>query len=687
MLFVYPYLLWGLLAVSVPIIIHLFNLQRYKKVYFTNVRFLQQLQQQSRRQSVLRHWLALLFRILAIAALVLAFAKPFIPSPLGTISESDGLVSVYVDNSFSMETEGRNGYLIDEALTKSIEIKESHSRSDKFNLLTNDFLGIHHRAVSGDEFLTMLEDVTISPSVRTLSAVLGRQYDILNRDNLENKSLYLISDFQRNAVDLDGFVPDSTIRHYLIYLEPQGYSNLSIDTCWFDAPAQQPGQVVQLHVVVSNHSDRLYEKVPLRLIINGTQRAIASVDLPPLANTSHTLAFTIRDTGLHSGYVELSDFPITFDDRLYFSFNVPEQINVLHIFEQRPGPWLRALFAPDTLFRFSETPLRQLNYADIFRQQFIVLNGLRSISSGLAAELSRFLENGGSLMIIPAAVADIASYNDWMRNLNTVTFVNPDTSRIRVADLNLLHYIYKDVFMPAQGGRPAIGPDTDLPNVFFRYGLNFPSRKDVQTLISLRNAEPFLVADRYSSGNVFVLASPLDESAGNFPVHAIFVPTLYNIALYSTPAQSIYHVIGSRESVGVGNVNPGGEQIFRIAASDGQFTFIPGHRTLNYQTQLYALDAIKDAGNYYLKTDNDTLQILSFNFDRRESVPDYLSVKELYDIAENKGFSNFAVISQTEKPLAQVLGELSRGRQLWKYFIVAALAFLLAEIVVLRFLP
>jgi len=81
------------------------------------------------------------------------------------------------------------------------------------------------------------------------------------------------------------------------------------------------------------------------------------------------------------------------------------------------------------------------------------------------------------------------------------------------------------------------------------------------------------------------------------------------------------------------------------------------------------------------------LQILSFNYDRRESVPDYLSVKELYDIAENKGFSNFAVISQTEKPLTQVLGELNRGRQLWKYFIIAALAFLLAEIVVLRFLP
>ena len=171
MLFTNPLILWGLLAVLIPIIIHLFNFQRYKKVYFTNVRFLQQLQQQSRRQSVLRHWLALLFRILAIAFLVLAFAKPYIPSTLGSFPEASGAVGIYIDNSFSMETEGYKGFLIDEALDKAKDIVANHSRSDKFNLLTNDFMGIHHRLVAGDELVNFLDQTEISPSVKNIAEV------------------------------------------------------------------------------------------------------------------------------------------------------------------------------------------------------------------------------------------------------------------------------------------------------------------------------------------------------------------------------------------------------------------------------------------------------------------------------------------------------------------------------------
>lgn len=687
MLFANSVMLWGLLAISVPVIIHLFNLQRYKKVYFTNVRFLQQLQQQSRRQSVLRHWLALLFRILVITSLVLAFARPYIPSEFGPTGEAGGLASIYIDNSFSMESEGPDGFLIDEAISKAGQIIGGHSASDRFNLLTNDFSGIHNRLVTADEMRVFLGDISISPAVRTLEEVLNRQYDALNREVIPDKALYVISDFQRSTSVLNGFTADTNIRHFMIPLEPVQYSNLSIDSCWFETPAQQPGQVLRLHVTVTNHGGSPREQLPVRLILNGSQRALASFNINANESSTETLSFSIRETGLHFGFLELNDYPVTFDDRLYLSFNVMPSINVMSIFDREQSHYLRALFGPDTLFVYTETNIRQLNFSELRRQQLIVLNGLNSISSGLAAELTRFVESGGSLFVIPSKQIDKASYNNLMQTFNTVSFSDTDTTRMRVGELNVLHPVYHDVFESRQGVSALLPPDTDLPRVNYRYKLTLPPRKDVQNLMTLRNNEPFLTAGHYGDGKIYVLASPLHDQSTSFPVHAVFVPTLYKMALLSTPTPKIYHVAGVDESVNIGNLSPGNAQVFHLEAADGDLKFIPGHRTLNYNTHLYALDAIQNAGNYFLTVGEDTLQVLSFNYDRRESVPDYLSEDELYDMAKTAGITNFAVISQSEHPVDQMIRELNRGRQLWKYFIIAALVFLIAEIVALRFLP
>jgi len=104
--FVNPGFLYGLLAISIPVIIHLFNFRRFKKVYFTNVSFIKELKLQTQKQSRLKHLLILIMRILAIAAIVLAFAQPFIPVSENIINPHEkNAVSIYIDNSFSMQSE------------------------------------------------------------------------------------------------------------------------------------------------------------------------------------------------------------------------------------------------------------------------------------------------------------------------------------------------------------------------------------------------------------------------------------------------------------------------------------------------------------------------------------------------------------------------------------------------------
>ena len=217
MQFIYPNILFGLLAVLIPIAIHLFNFRKYKKVYFSNVRLLIQFQLRTRKQSQLLHYLVLATRILSIVFLVIAFAQPFIPLDSNMNLGKVNAVSVFIDNSFSMETSGDEGRIIDEARNKAVRIASAFDADDRFQLLTNDFEGRHQRFVSRDEFIQSVRETTISPAVRTLAEINSRQRDLFYRQRATSAVSYIISDFQQSTLLTK--LPDST-SGYSSYLIP-----------------------------------------------------------------------------------------------------------------------------------------------------------------------------------------------------------------------------------------------------------------------------------------------------------------------------------------------------------------------------------------------------------------------------------------------------------------------------------
>jgi len=171
MSFLYPSFLFALGALSIPIIVHLFNFRRYKKVYFTNVRFLKEVQQESKSKSTLKRLLILASRLLALTCLVLAFAQPYIPSN-HTIKKGVRTVIIYIDNSFSMQAANKNGSLLDDAKRKARELIQAASASDKIQLISNDFYATSHTVLSKEQALDAIDKLTVSPSVKSLQEIL-----------------------------------------------------------------------------------------------------------------------------------------------------------------------------------------------------------------------------------------------------------------------------------------------------------------------------------------------------------------------------------------------------------------------------------------------------------------------------------------------------------------------------------
>jgi hypothetical protein len=696
MQFVYPTFLFAFASLSIPIIIHLFNFRKFKTVYFTNVRFLKEVKEETQAKSKLKHLLVLLARLLALSFLILAFAQPFLPHSHITIPKGIKAVSVYIDNSFSMDAENKSGRLLDEAKKDAREIVSSYKATDQFQLLTNDFEGRHQRLMNRDEFLENLEEVKLSPALKTISEISTRQADILNHSGAGKgaKTAFVVSDFQKSTWDAEKLRNDTNIAYHLIPVIAEEQKNLYIDSCWFDSPVRKLNRPEYMHVRIRNASSQEYSNIPMKLFINGQQKTPSSFSIGANGKVDTVIAFTVREPGWQEGRVEITDSPITFDDVFYFSYEISRTLPVLCIAPAAPVADKKAvlhplsnLFHKDSAFAYTETNENAIDYASLGKNSLIITTNLNSISSGLGQELSRFVQNGGSLLLFPGAHADLSAYGGFFNSLGLPQFAEPDTARLPVEQLNFDQEIYKDgVFEKKAGAASRSSSQLDLPVVFKHYPMKRKSRSGEEFLMRLRNGDIFLAKYPAGKGSVYLCSAPLGDEGSNFSKHALFVPTILQIAFFSQQQHKLFYTIGSNEVITLNGSPASGESVFHITSPDQKTDIIPDHRIIDAKTEIFVRNQIAAAGNYFLKANTEVVQGLSFNYDRKESDVRTYKPEELKLICEKAGWTNFSLLETGSKGLLSNMSELDQGKKFWKWCVLLALLFLGAEVLLLRWL-
>jgi hypothetical protein len=672
---IHPFVLFGLLAIAIPVAIHLFNFRKYRKVYFSNVKFLQQLERRTRKQSKLLHLLVLAARILAISSLVIAFAQPYIPAPSGAHLQGVQSVSVFVDNSFSMESPGSNGRLLDEAKLLAAGIASAYAPDDRFQLLTNDFDGRFQRFFSRDEFTEMLRGIETSAAYRNLDQIVLRQNELLRAQSTHAKSAYIISDFQQSTLLQQ--LPDSSA--YPVYLVPvvaKKGENLAIDSLWFENPLLRRGQSANLNIRTRNWGSADLEKIPLKLWINNTQRSVAAIDISASGSATTTLSFRSDSAGIFKGRAEISDYPITFDDNYYFAFKVSESIPTLVINFSEPNAYLNGVFSLDSVITLSNASIRQLDYSTLNNYRLIVLNDLSSLTTGAISEFGRFVENGGSLLVFPALNALPETLNTLTNALNINGYGETDSARTNVRSINTRHSVFSEVF--DQGSLS--NDNVDLPVINKRFILS--DGIGTESLITLENGHSLLTISNSGLGKVYLSAVALSEKAGNWPRHAIFVPAMLNIAFQSEEMLPLMHYTGNTEAVNIGSIRPKNSEVFTITGESGGAEFIPQLKIVNGKSLLFINNQVNKAGFYDVMDDKTKVATLAFNYPPAESDLTIATPDKLENIIGSR--SQFQIMNPGKKGIAQTIADQSLGKHLWKWFILLALIFLAIEQLLLR---
>lgn len=686
MIFSNPLFLWGLLAVAIPIVVHLFQFRRYKKVYFSNVDRLVELRSESRRRSTLRRWLVLLMRCLAIIFLVLAFAQPSLPSKGQTLHSGAMVVSVYIDNSFSMENSGSEGSQLEAAKQKAREIVSAYRPGDRYQLLSNTMSGDEFRWLSREEFLDAVDALQISPASRKLGEVTLRQSDFLKQSGSPNCHAYIVSDFQRSSTEqfgvaagtADGGVCPSFT---LVPLEGVATDNLYIDTLHLDAPAYFVGGTVTVEATVRNGGNGDVEKLPVKLVVNGRERALATLDIPAGGSAKAVLHFTIDSAGWLDGRVELTDYPITFDDHYYFTLLAGERINMLQVDGKSPNENLQKLFSSDSNIQYSTTAGNGLTTAG--NLNFIVLNELTDLPSGQAQALASWVEQGGTLAVIPQADGKVEALNTLLSQLQAPRFDRWVKRPVKASMIDFHSSLYHGVFN-------GTSDEMEMPTIQGHYSLKDEGAVR-QNIITLADGTSFLVSTPKGEGRVYLFSSPLTTEWTDFVSQALFVPSLYNMALYSRPQPAVAHTLGDNNPVFLqGNYNAATTPP-QLSIPNSQFSIIPDLRRIGNRSALLLHGELTDDGIYSLTASAETgnesrrgecVEHLAFNYPRLESQLDFLSRDEIEELID--GQENVSLVRNAAKPLDKEIRDRENGTPLWRWCVLLTLLFLLAETLLLK---
>lgn len=687
MTFLYPIFLFAIGFVAIPIIIHFFNFQRPKKIYFTNIDFLKQVKAVSNAKNRLKNILVLLARCFFIIALALAFAQPIIPNKNANATQQSNYVSIYVDNSFSMQNEQDNKKLLDLGLNYADQLLKVFPKSAIFSLLTNSFESALNFFFEADKVSDRLEKVDYSNTSRDFKNIYTKQRNNIEKNTSDkNNHIFWFSDFQKSNGNLETLNLDSTNNFYLIPLRPNEVSNLYVDSLWLENPFIKVNENNTMYLKINHFGTNGVADKIVKLFIEGSQVSSSTVTIDAGASQIISMNFAITTSGTKKCKITLDDYPVTFDNDYYFTVSVAPEIRIIHISGDNSA-YIPNVYGNEPFFKVKQFSINSVDYSQLPTANLVILQSIKEIDNALQVNLRNFLAKGGTVVLFPSESPNAESYaNTFSLPIRNMPPTAPTAQMLSLNPPELQNPFFAGVF-------EKISPSMSTPQAqpVINWG-NIGTK-----LLNFKNDLPFLtsVGSGMGNGKVYLFASPIDSKYTDFAKHSFFVPVMYKIALLShnNNERLAYNftentaTITMEDSIAQGSSR---NDIFKIVPMDSigkaGLEIITPQRIADGKLIIDIPKTNMESGNYTIirKRDGKQIATVAFNYDKKESTFETYSADDLKRIfAGRKNIQIFETIDNEK--FGNEFKEKNVAFPLWRYMLVMSLLFLLVEILLLRF--
>lgn len=641
-----PEILYFFWILIIPILVHLFQLQKFVKVPFTNVAFLKKIIQDSRQSSRIKKWLILSIRMLLFLAILFIFSQPYFSNKNATKLQH---FWIYLDNSFSMQARGEKGILLPIAVN---EIIESVPQQSTFTLLTNDNF---HEEISYLEFKKTLLNIQNTTKIVDLNSVFLKINSISKNKIKTSNEIVLISDFQYYYNNkFTNVTPSFTV----IKLQESQKSNLSIDSIFISNNANQN---LTISVVLKNQGASK-DNVPIAIF--NDEKLISKQLFSVGKDTLKTVTFSIQNQEKIKGKVEIT-FSDTFgfDNIFYFTVNSTKKSNVLAIGNETD--FLSKIYTEDE-FNLVQNTLQNVNYNILKKQQLIILYELENIPETLSNSLQVFSNNGGTVVIVPNSNSSIFSYNNFLQKLTSAKIHSKIINNLKITNINFNHPFFQNVF-----SKKVNNFQYPTVNQFFTF-----QSKNSSEIITFENNSPFLIQIKAANRSIYLFSSAINKKNSNLLNSPLIVPIFFNFGKFSFQHSQLYYYLEKENQIDV-EILLQKDEILEISNSNS--TFIPSQQVFQNKVKITTKEQPSKAGFYNIQRKKEINEIIAFNMPKEESILQFL------DISTLKDESNDINISSSISTAFEKMNKKNEVQWLWKWFLALAIVSLLLEILILKF--
>ena len=638
--FKHPEILYFLFLLIVPILVHLFQLRRFKTSYFTNVRFLKELAIQTRKSSKIKKRLLLTTRLLLLTCAIIAFAQPFFEAADSKNASNE--MYIVLDNSFSMQAKGKKGELLKRAVQ---ELLENTPENTQFSLLTNteNFWNTDIKSSR-----SALQNLKYSASPFDLSAITAK---IKAHKSAHKKDIVIITD----AVGLKEAAIqniDFEEKPYFIVPEAEQKNNVSIDSVYINQTLEN---FYEIGINLSAYGE---DFKPVSTALYNQNKLIAKT-IVNFDAKKKKINFTIPKEAFH-GYVTIEDNGLTYDNKLFFSISKNKKTNVISIGEPEKSNFLSRIYT-SAEFNYNNYPIGSLDYNSLEKQNTIILNELVDIPQALQTTLKAFVSKGGNLVVIPSEKTSLSSLNALLGNFGKIQLGNLETNSKLITKINFDHPLFSGVF------------ENKITNFQYpKVNSSFAVSSSYPAVLSFEDQTAFVTAVQNQVSGVTVFTAPINSANSNFQQSPLIVPLFYKIAQNNQKTGVNALTIGNNQPYFV-DVLLTKDAILEVKGTED--SFIPVQQILNNKVKLTFNDFPETAGNYSVFDKKEWVENISFNYKRTESDLSQVNTNVISDFKTADTISTIFNTLQTERTDSQI----------WKWFVIFALLFLALEMAIIKF--
>ncbi len=660
------------LAIGIPILIHLFYFRKTQTIYFSDIRFLKKLDISTNKSKKIKNVLILLSRVLAFLFLITAFILTDMSWFNKINKKSNKVISIYIDNSLSMLSQGKTGTLLDEAKTAAISMAKSSDNSDRLQLLTNDLTGIQQRLINKSQLLDLISNIKPSLNPVNIEKVYKIQSQIF-QNNTSQAFRYWFTDFQKSHFKSPKINPTDNSKSILFALNALPQSNLYFDSVWFENPVIIAGESASLIYKVKNIGDVSSEGVRVSLQLNGSQKGVSTLELKSNEVRIDTFKFTVNDTKWQKGILTLDDNPINFDDTYNFTFKATSAIPVMVLFEKEVSPYLKAFFENEKILKPSYFEAKSFSIQSLSNYKVVIIDGLTEISSGLSELIQKSNQIGNQLILFPSSQINLNSWSTFLQQLGIGTLGNELAINALADNWNTDNSFLMPLFL----NKPK---EIESPFIKRCFPITVNPQKSRNDVLTAEN-KSLLSIFKNGTGSIFWFGVPLNDTYSNFHKGGMFAPILYKACFNASNKELLAYRLGEANVLSF-PISSGKEVVYKFFNENGQY--IPSSRKTLDERLIYIPTDLSTNGFYTLKQENfqdSTIAEIAMNMNKSESEMDFMDESSIKEFAERNSFE-FSNVDHP-KALGAKIAQ-SENTAFWKIMLALSLLFFAFETLLIR---